>query len=132
MEIIKLFLHKKQILYFPKSKNSHCNRHRTQAFRIQQGFTYKYKKQLSLVSRTCGQDEGLSMTLDSKHTKNTEKREVGGGKQGNLELLNSIGWEGGEDTSSPLPSLPARASSSHSLLGGTAGNPMPLSLACRE
>lgn len=42
-----------------------------------EGVTYKYKKQLSLENRACGQDEGLSMTLYSKHTKNTEKREVG-------------------------------------------------------
>jgi len=76
MEIIKLFLQEKQIFYFPKRKNSHRNKHRSQAFRIE-GVTYKYEKQLSLVSRACGQDEGLSMTLDSKHTKNTEKREVG-------------------------------------------------------
>lgn len=77
MEIIKLFLHEKQILYFPKSTNSHCNKHRSQAFRTEKGVTYKYKKQLSPLSRACGQDEGLSMTLDCKHTKNTEKREVG-------------------------------------------------------
>lgn len=70
MEIIKLFLHEKQILYFLKSKNSHCNKHRSWVFRIEEGVTWKYKKQLSLVNRACGQNESLSMTLDSKQTKN--------------------------------------------------------------
>lgn len=70
MEIIKLFLHEKQILYFLKSKNSHCNKHRSWVFRIEEGVTWKYKKQLSLVNRACEQNERLSMTLDSKQTKN--------------------------------------------------------------
>lgn len=72
---IKLFLHWKKILYFPKSKNNHCNTHRRQAFRTEEHAAYN--KQLSLVRRAFGQDEGLSMTLDRKHTKNSEKKEVG-------------------------------------------------------
>lgn len=60
-----------------KNKNNHCNKYRSQAFRIEEGVTWKYKKQLSLVNRACGQNEGLSTTLDSKQTKNWKE----GGKE---------------------------------------------------
>lgn len=72
---IELFLHEKQILYFPQSKNNHCNMHRRQALKTEEHATYN--KQLSFVRRAYGQDEGLSMTSDSKHIENTEKTEVG-------------------------------------------------------
>lgn len=50
MEIIRLFLHEKQILYFPQSENSHCNKHGSEMFGIEEGVTRNYKKQLSLES----------------------------------------------------------------------------------
>lgn len=42
------------------------------------------------MRKACGQDEGLSMTLDSKHTETLKRGKRGGGKQGNLELLHSV------------------------------------------
>lgn len=62
--------------------------------------------------------------LYTASTQKTPKRgKWRGGKQSNLELLNSIGWEGGEDASPPLQCLPARASSSHPLCRALLGTP---------
>lgn len=58
MEIIKLFLHEKQILYFPNSKNNHCKEHRNKRFGIQEGVIHSTKKQFSPVSRTHRQMSG--------------------------------------------------------------------------
>lgn len=54
--------------------------------------------------------------------------------QGNLEPLNSVNGEGGENTSAVMP---ARASSRGTLVGtphwgNSGGNPTLLSLVCRE
>lgn len=55
------------------------------------------------------------------------KRGWEGGMQGNLELLNSVSWEGGESTCAVTP---ARAS--RHTLGELWWNPTLLSLVCRE
>lgn len=132
MEIIKLFLQEKQILYFPKGTNSHCHKHRSQAFQVEEGATYKYKEQLSLASGACGQNKGWSTTSDSKHTKNTKKREVGRRKAkhpGAFKFNRLRRW----GRRLPSSAVPASYSKQQALtVGGTAGNPTQPFLVCRE
>lgn len=127
METIKLFLHEKQILYFLKNKNNHCNKHRSQAFQVEEGVTWKYKKQLSPVEQSMWAEWGVKHNFRQQVNKKL-KRGWEGGMQGNLELFNAVNWEGGESTSAVTPLEPGAGTH----WGNSGGNPTLLSLMCRE
>lgn len=85
MEIIKLFLHEKQILYFPQTMNSHCNKHRSKVLKNREGCYL----QIQIAVKSCEQSMWAGWRVKHSFRQLVHKKHW---KEGSGEEASKANW----------------------------------------